>query len=68
MEGANLGFSVFDDAPSWIVFPRAGCVECVFHYFGLVWFGVVEGKNFVEGLSETMKAVGMRGSGKEGKD
>jgi hypothetical protein len=33
--------------------------------FGLVFCG---GKNLVEGLSETITGVGMRGSGKEGKD
>jgi hypothetical protein len=25
---------VFDDAPNWIMLPRAGSVECFFHYFG----------------------------------
>lgn len=37
MEGANLTFAVFDDAPSWIVFPRGGSVECIIHF----WFCVV---------------------------
>ena len=45
VEGANLGFAVFDDAPSGIMLPRAGSVECFFHYFGwLVGFCSVEGK------------------------
>ncbi len=31
VEGANLAFAVFDDSPCWIMFPRAGSVECFFH-------------------------------------
>jgi hypothetical protein len=51
--------------------PRCGSVECIIHFLVCLVFGFVfcGGKNLVEGkiLSETIKAVGMRGSGKEGK-
>jgi hypothetical protein len=55
-----------------IIFSFGELFACVFfHFWFLVgWFlvCVVEGKILWGELSETMKAAGMRGSGKEGKD
>jgi hypothetical protein len=56
-----------------IIFSFGELFACVFFHFlvfGWLVFGLVfcGGENLVEGLSETMKAAGMRGSGKEGKD
>ena len=50
MQSANLCFSVFNQAPIFIVFPRAGCVVCGVHVFWF-WFLV-----YAPGRSRVRKA------------
>jgi hypothetical protein len=41
VEGANLAFAVFDDAPCGIMFPRGGSVECFIHVWLVgFWFAL----------------------------